>query len=900
MDAGRNGTERNLAAIDALRQLGLLDDGPVGRDGDRWEVGAIYARVSSETQDSLEAQTEACLRRAEIARISVPAGWRFAEKASGLVVSRTEYQKVMDLARRGQIKHIIVFLPDRLGRDAGAFISDMRALERLGVRVHTHIGEIPWEMVPFLGIMNEYYSRNLSEHVANRQEELVNKGRLLTLPSFGYRAVSKGVWTIDKGEAPLIRALFERMAAGQTILSLGRWIAQQTGAHWSGAKIRYALENPVYMGLYRYRARTVGKFRQGKGDKTMYVEHPELRIVEPPVWFAAWKAHRDINGHPGYERREGPASALTGLLYCARCTRIVDRGRLKGEAVPRRLAMSHFRAVHTKGVHILCCECHQGVRMSHLWLPIQDRVFAIPCGSMVAGALRRSRARAGHPAQRLHHMHREVEALRDQKADLLRQSIDPASRVAQLFTDADVRLALAKIDHECEAINEQMREVEAEAEGLRHLDQSCARLTDMESWGAFPELSVGEQNEVLKHCIDSIYVDFGRRACTIRWKPGVAKLVGAGTAEFDLPPRGSRAHLRGILRRTYLPIEDAKIKVRELGLTGFEEYRAYLKEHRPDGLPCNPTRAWGEAWTGYKDFFGTTRLPFVAFRAYARGLHLKTVLQYRAWALGDARPAHIPTKPDYAYRDEGWTNWPDVLGVALSRPYAEAKALARSMAFSSREEYCRWALSADCPQDMPLRPERVYQGQGWEGYAAFLGRDAVAGRTPRRAPRPYPQAEAFVHEFRFTDVSQYRVWAYSEDRPLDIPATPDKVYKDKGWRGWKAFLQPAAMEMDSGETEGVRAAAEVARACDVDPSFFECDGAPSRDTGRMATWRGPGKAPLIMADQYDALRAQWATNRGASLDTHCHLWAAATGQRVSISTMRRMRRIVHGSSKNNV
>lgn len=149
-DFGRSATDidqvvrqEQPTAAETLRTPAQLDDAPADIHTGRWDLGAIYARAILETQNSLEAQTEACLRYVEAARISVPNKWRFAEKASGLVVSRAAYQKMMDLARNGQIKHIIVFLPDRLGRDAGAFISDMRALKRLGVCVHTHLDEIP-------------------------------------------------------------------------------------------------------------------------------------------------------------------------------------------------------------------------------------------------------------------------------------------------------------------------------------------------------------------------------------------------------------------------------------------------------------------------------------------------------------------------------------------------------------------------------------------------------------------------------------------------------------------------------------------------------------------------------------------------------------------------------------
>ena len=54
--------------------------------------------------------------------------------------------------------------------------------------------------------------------------------------------------------------------------------------------------------------------------------------------------------------------------------------------------------------------------------------------------------------------------------------------------------------------------------------------------------------------------------------------------------------------------------------------------------------------------------PFAPARAYARTLHLCSKRAWRAWARGPARPPDLPLYPEKAYRRHGWVSWYDWLG----------------------------------------------------------------------------------------------------------------------------------------------------------------------------------------------------------------------------------------------
>ena len=60
-----------------------------------------------------------------------------------------------------------------------------------------------------------------------------------------------------------------------------------------------------------------------------------------------------------------------------------------------------------------------------------------------------------------------------------------------------------------------------------------------------------------------------------------------------------------------------------------------------------------------------------------------------------------------------------------------------------------------------------------------------------------------------------------------------------------------------------------------------------RETGQLDPRHSPGRTPTIRPEQREILWAHLVEHPTAILTEHCALWAAATGVRVSITTMSR-------------
>ena len=64
---------------------------------------------------------------------------------------------------------------------------------------------------------------------------------------------------------------------------------------------------------------------------------------------------------------------------------------------------------------------------------------------------------------------------------------------------------------------------------------------------------------------------------------------------------------------------------------------------------------------------------------------------------------------------------------------------------------------------------------------------------------------------KFKDRKAYTNWSKSEHRPVDIPSSPDKVYKDRGWENWSDYLGSDPKKARSREYRSFNEAREFVR-----------------------------------------------------------------------------------------
>jgi len=199
--------------------------------------------------------------------------------------------------------------------------------------------------------------------------------------------------------------------------------------------------------------------------------------------------------------------------------------------------------------------------------------------------------------------------------------------------------------------------------------------------------------------------------------------------------------------------------------------------------------------------------PFLEARDFARNLQLETSREWTALCRGKLLgrpplPPDIPRRPDGAYRNDGWQGWCDRLGARRlhwadrrRRPFAEAREFARGLRLKSAKEWRRYVQGrlpekGEKPADIPYDPARAYKRKGWVNWGDWLGTDNTAPWLRRH--RAFEDAREFARSLNLRSRREWRAFCTGKlpdlSRPCDIPTTPDQVYRDKGWDGFRDWL----------------------------------------------------------------------------------------------------------------
>jgi superfamily II DNA or RNA helicase len=283
-------------------------------------------------------------------------------------------------------------------------------------------------------------------------------------------------------------------------------------------------------------------------------------------------------------------------------------------------------------------------------------------------------------------------------------------------------------------------------------------------------------------------------------------------------------------RKPYRSFEDARAFARSLGLKSIAEWKALCSgkipgsEPLPADIPKNPGQYYlRRGWAGWSDWLNCvlqTKMrqesaqrnlrafrSFDEARTFARNLHFKSSLQWRAYRRGEmphlpVHPADIPGNPPSYYRGKGWQGWGDFLGTGniapsdkkkFYLPFDQAREAVRKLKLKSSVEWYKFKKGllqekGSLPDGVPQNPAFVYKKMGWIDYQDWLG---APDKQSKR--RPFEQARTWA---RTLGLRTAREWfAYCDGkmpdkppRPSDIPKDVYRSYEKKGWQGIHDWL----------------------------------------------------------------------------------------------------------------
>lgn len=280
-------------------------------------IGVIYARFSSHNQRDVSIDQQVDAGRIKASEYGVQITKVYADRAiSGKTDKRTDFQRMMRDAEKGEFQFVIAWKSNRMGRNMLEAMINEAKLNSLGIRViyvEENFDDSAAGRFAARSMMNvnQFYSESMAEDIVRGMYDNANKCMVTNgkLP-FGYVADKETLlYLVDENKAEIVREIFTRVAVGDAFVDIAnslnaRGIKTSNGGKWGKSSFRTILMNERYRGIYIY-----GDVRKEGGIP---------RIVSDELFFKVQEVLKTKKNAQGRHRMYGDYS-LTGKLFCGKC-----------------------------------------------------------------------------------------------------------------------------------------------------------------------------------------------------------------------------------------------------------------------------------------------------------------------------------------------------------------------------------------------------------------------------------------------------------------------------------------------------------------------------------------------------------------------------------------------------
>jgi len=108
----------------------------------------------------------------------------------------------------------------------------------------------------------------------------------------------------------------------------------------------------------------------------------------------------------------------------------------------------------------------------------------------------------------------------------------------------------------------------------------------------------------------------------------------------------------------------------------------------------------------------------------------------------------------------------------------------RKLGLKNTDDYKEWLKSGKRPKTIPHEPHNIYKYTGWNGVSDWLGTGNI--QNQKKPKLSYEHAKAYVQTIGIKTWQEYVNWSKSGERPINVPAAPDKAYHE--FESWGEFL----------------------------------------------------------------------------------------------------------------
>ena len=302
-----------------------------------------YARVSSASDaqgESLENQTTHYRNLIE-ANPEYEYNGIFADQGiTGTKGDRPEFQKMLALAREGNIDLILTKSISRFARNTTVVLEVVRELKRLGVEVQfekENISSMSGDGEMMLTVLSSFAqeeSKSASENIKWRYRRKFKQGTVAINATrfMGYDKNKLGELVVNPVQAKVVERIFADYLGGKGTFIIAKelnadGVRTVAGGKWHSGTVLNILKNEKYKGDVKLQ-KTYSKDHLSKkkcvnrGElKSYYVENNHPPIVSKEVWNEAQELIRkraETKGNVG-EAKYQNRYPLTGMLFCSKC-----------------------------------------------------------------------------------------------------------------------------------------------------------------------------------------------------------------------------------------------------------------------------------------------------------------------------------------------------------------------------------------------------------------------------------------------------------------------------------------------------------------------------------------------------------------------------------------------------
>ena len=280
-------------------------------------LAVVYARYSSSGQrdQSIDGQLAAAQKYAEAKGYTII--HEYVDRAmTGRNDDREAFQQMLSDTAKKQFSIIIVWKVDRFGRNREEITFNKYRCKKNGVHVEyvaENMPEGPEGVIleSVLEGMAEYFSLQLSQNVKRGHLENAKQHKAVSgTPPLGYYLTEDKHFAPDPKTAPLVKVIFEKYAAGETLFEVIRWLNESgyrtpRGKTFGRTSLDKLLRNEKYIGVYKFK-------------DIIYDEDAVPALIDKDLFYKV-QDMLDKNKRAPSKTWKYSDYLLTGKLFCGHC-----------------------------------------------------------------------------------------------------------------------------------------------------------------------------------------------------------------------------------------------------------------------------------------------------------------------------------------------------------------------------------------------------------------------------------------------------------------------------------------------------------------------------------------------------------------------------------------------------